>query len=131
MQNIKDFFGFRLIAFSICVLIVFGTFFRQEIYAFFFLPEGISIANSEICVMNESDKEPIIKVATDHGATITSLIFTGEKICVPSPMDAPSGVVIVSAQEDVPPFCEKKIEDEYKIILKAFNDDGTCEWGAR
>ena len=103
--------------------------FQQQLYDFFISPDGLSLAKSELCLDNQTNSELVALIDVDGGAKTTSLIFPQEKLCSPSPNSQTSGVVRVSVEDGVLPFCEMHMDAAGTLILKSFSVDGLCVWG--
>lgn len=124
-------FNSRPVLFLIVASIVLAAFFRQELYAFFFSPDGLSLAKNEICVINDSNKEPIVKIVVDNGATMTGLLFAGERLCSPSPYKETSGYIKVSLEDGSTAFCDIKISAGGNMILLSYDGKELCEWDSQ
>lgn len=114
----------------ITIAFVFSVFFRQELHAYFLSPDGLSLAKSEICVINGSDQDPIVKINVENGATNIVLLFTGETICSPSPENESSGTIKVSLEDGAGPFCEIEAASNQKYVLLSYDGKEDCKWGS-
>lgn len=115
----------------VTMAVVLGAFFRQEVSAYLFSPDGLSLAKSEICVINESDQEPIVKIDVVNGATNVVLLFTGETICSPSPDNDSSGYIKVSLEDGAVLFCEIEAASNQKYVLLSYDGKEHCKWGRK
>lgn len=121
----------RPVFFLVTMAVVLGAFFRQEIHAYLFSPDGLSLAKSEICVLNESDLEPIVKIDVVNGSTNIKLLFTGEEVCSESLENKSSGHIKVSLEDGVGPFCEINAASNKKYVLLSYDGKQQCEWGGK
>jgi len=115
----------------VTVSMVLGAFFRQELYAFLLSPDGLSLAKSEICVLNDSDLEPIVTIDVAKGATNIKLLFIGEEICSPSPENESLGTIRVSLEDGAGPFCEIEAASNKKYVLLSYDGKQQCKWGSK
>ena len=98
-------------------------------WRYFFDPAGINIADSEICTTNESGQTLVFSVETKPGAKVIGLLEHGERLCAPSPVKKPAGIVRVGPAED-------KLECIYELdgpnqlpFVTAYHGPGNCDWG--
>lgn len=121
----------RPVFFLVTMAVVLSAFFRQEIYAYLFSPDGLSMAKSQICVLNESDQEPIVTIEVENGATNVVLLFAGEKICSLSPNRESYGIIKVSLEDGGAPFCIIEATSYQKYLLLSYDGKEQCEWGRK
>lgn len=119
----------RVILYFIALVIGILILFQQQLYDFFISPDGLSLAKGELCLVNQTNSELVVFIDVNGGAATTGLIFPQDKLCSPSPNKQTSGVIRVSVEDDVPPFCERRMDAAGTLNLKSFSADGLCVWG--
>lgn len=114
----------------ICLLLfaVFATVFRSQLYDFFFSVDGLSIAPSEICLVNQSGSDVIVELDTFVGSKVESFLFVGEKVCAPSPNRQTLGNIDVGLAGEEKFLCSLSLKQAGTKILKNIEPSGQCVW---
>lgn len=107
---------------------LFVAVFREQFYDFFFSPDGLSIAPSEICLVNMTSKELYIEVDTYVGAKAEGLLYADEKLCAPSPNNEVVGKVKAGFAENLKILCEFDVKKSGDVVLKSITKNGSCDW---
>jgi len=120
----------RTLALVSVVTALLAVFFWQPVSRYLFHPDGLSLADGEICMENASGESVIAEISIFEGAKTTELLGNGETVCSPSRAENANGVIRVGKSEGKPPFCELSATTGTSNILKRFSPPDNCEWQA-
>lgn len=117
-------------AIVLLVGLVFGftILFWEPISKFLFDPEGLSLAASHVCVINQTGENLVGDISVEGGAKAVTLLLPEEKACAASPEAGRAALIKFSMSENGSPYCEYETKAGQTVILKQFSPPINCRW---
>ncbi len=123
MSKRKRFSLYALVFLAVIVLV-----FWQPLNRYLFHPEGLSMARSEACVINQSGITLIVQLSVADGASSTTMLDDGDNACSAAPKKGLAAEVRVSIRDNQPPFCVADFRSGQTLALTAFEAPDKCQW---
>jgi len=95
---------------------------------FLFHPEGLSLAASQLCLVNKSDGDLVVEIDVSDGAKSITLLGREEKGCSAAPKAGLAGRIVVSEKEGGLPNCVGQFQAGETIEISGFSPNDNCGW---
>lgn len=102
--------------------------YQKQISQFFFAPEGLSLAASEICLQNQTEQNLVVDISVQGGERMVVLLVPQEQGCAASPEISRKGLIKVGMNEKEGPFCRLEAVSGQKLKLNRFSVEDNCGW---
>ncbi len=97
-------------------------------WRYLFDPQGISLAASETCVVNETARELVLIAHLVPGSKQIALLDTAEQVCAQSPVRDAMGSVQAGEVEDDADGCQLAARAGQVVRLIKWQAGNRCEW---